>query len=198
MQVKANWWKTFQISGVSVSNDHGFFRSLGGSPELGISTVRLLLHSVPWQHCTMTPDSGGELPHCTASSSVPTMHPFCRRAVPFRMETEEKHCWPKQRPLLPHVCHSHTHSKSFTVALSTQDTHIYTHGWVNHSSSLLLSAVLRCREPAMSNTTSEDTKVCYAKQQWNTRRKVERRTQSLGFITQSLAHHFHCGLVNTL
>lgn len=108
----------------------------GDSPELGISTVRLLLHSVPWQHCTMTPDSSGELPHCTASSSVPTMHPFCRRAVPFRMEAEEKHCWPKQRPLLPHDCPSHTHSKSFTVALSARDTHICTHGWVNHSSSL--------------------------------------------------------------
>lgn len=146
---------------------HVFFISVGksgDSPELGISTVRLLLHSVPWQHCTVTPDSSGELPHCTASSSIPTMHPFCRRAVPFRMETEEKHCWPKQRPLLPHDCPSHTHSKSFTITLSTWDTHMHT--WVSESFFLpLLSAVLRCREPAMSNTTSEVTKVCYAKQQ---------------------------------
>lgn len=77
--------------------------------------------------------------------------------------------------------------------------HTHMHTRVSESFFLpLLSAVLRCREPAMSNTTSEVTKVCYAKQQWNTRRKVERRTQSLGFITQSFAHHFHCGLVNTL
>lgn len=147
----------------------------------------------------MTPDSSRELPHCTASSSLPTMQPFCRRAVPFRMETEEKHCWPRQRPLLLlHDCPSHTHSKSFTMALSTRDTHISTQE-VSESFFLpLLSAVPRCGEPAMSNTTSEVTKVCYAKQQWNSRGKVERRTQSLGFITHGFAHQFHRGLVNTL
>lgn len=92
---------------------------------------------------------------------------------------------------------AHTFKVIHRHFIYTGHTHMHTR--VSESFFLpLLSAVLLCRESAMSNTTSEVTKVCYAKQQWNTRRKVERRTQSLGFITQSFAHRFHCGWVNTL
>lgn len=92
------------------------------SPVLGISMVTFILHNVSWQQCTSV-STDWEFLQRTATSSLPTMHPFCWRAVPFSTDKEEKHCRPKQRWTPMHENPSHTHSISPVLPLSAENTH---------------------------------------------------------------------------
>lgn len=84
--------------------------------------VTFILHNVSWQQC-ISVSTVWEFLQRTATSSLPTMHPFCGRAVPFLKDREEKHCRPKQRWTSLQDNPSHTHSTSLVLPLSAENTH---------------------------------------------------------------------------
>lgn len=81
-----------------------------------------MLHKSPLQHSTSSSRVGG-FPHREDPSSLPTMQPFWKVAVPFSMEREVKHCCPKHRSLLLQGAPSHTHSEFLTGTSTIKSNH---------------------------------------------------------------------------
>lgn len=138
------------------------------SPFTGDCKETFMLHKSPEQHSTTSSGVGGLL-QCEDPSSLATMQPFWRTDVPFSIEREVKHCWPKHRsPLLQDVP-SHKHSEFLTPTSPAQEKKknrsertFISKVPPNVLWQQVISAYPSCNDACISNVSTSTSVACHA------------------------------------